>query len=352
MDEKKVKESCKTLTASRDWPIDTEAIEKLWSPIRKDFTLQEKVLLLKCLVQNDSVFRWLHLVSHVLPDVVSEDQNFINLIEIVVDKVKGDMAQGIFIRSLINIGERNPEMGIRLYTQLIDVSNDAVIPYSGLLLGGAAKKEFDKVFKIIKEDLGKRISVKVACLRALRVAFETNGPIQSVPVILNIFERMSLIPDHSIQIEVIRGLIDFDKFDPERCEKRLLEIATKGNSIARFTILDRIWFQSLNTQSKEIEILKICVEDNNVNVLESVARILSRKGQAFLEDSLEIVKRMLKKPVDSFVPDLSYYLKELCKNEPKSCIKTFQKWVESDQDLVFKFRVSRVLPYIQQDNSK
>jgi len=274
MKRNKVENWCETLTTRKDWPRDDEAIKKLWAPIEKDLTSEEQISLLNCLAQSHYIFRWLNLISYLLPDLITEDQNFINLIETVVDKVKGDMAQGIFIRSLINMGEKDPERGISLYARLTEVSSDLAIQYSGLILGGAAKRKFNKVFEIIERDLQKEeSSVKVACLKALRVAFETEGEIQFPSGIIDILDEMSENKDPSVQIEVVQGYIDFDKFDPERCEKKLLEIATKGNSMVRFTILDRLWLVSLNGQSTEIEILKICVEDNNVNVLERVALI-------------------------------------------------------------------------------
>jgi len=348
VDVEKVQTWCETLTTSKDWPIDNEEINKLWKPVEKDLTSEEQISLLNCLVQNSNVFRWLKLISYVLPNLFSEDQNFINLIEIVVDKVKGDMAQGIFIRSLINMGERDPEKGISLYSRIIEVSSDSTIHYSGLILGGASKKRFDKVYKIIKKDLQtEKVSVKVACLKALRVAFEAGEERQFQPEILDILEDMLEIKDPSLQTEVIQGYLDFDRFESRKCEQKLLEIANTGNSLARLTIADRLWFGKLEDQSKEIEILEICSEDNNIRVLESVARVLSRKGQAFLSDSLGIVRRLLKKPSHLYVPNLNYYFKELCKNELDACLSTLEKWKDCDTDPVFQFRISELLRDIE-----
>jgi len=343
VNKKKVNKLCENLITSREWPRDDEEIEKLWEPIKKDLTSQDQTILLTCLVQNDNVFKWLKLISYLLPSLFSEDRDFINLIEIVVDKVKGDMAQGDFIRSLINIGEKDPENGIGLYSRLIEVASDSAISYSGLILGGAAKKRFDEAFQIVKKDLqNEKMSVKVACLKALRVAFETKTDEKFPSEILDILEDMWEIGDPSVRTEVIQGYIDFDKFDPQKCEQRLLEIATNGDSSARFTITSRLWFTNLEDQSIEVEILKICSEDNDINVLENIARVLSRKGQKFLDDSLEIVKRMLKKPVYVSLPSLDYCLRELCKNKREYCVATFEKWKDADPDLVFRLRLSRL----------
>lgn len=340
MNGESVKNWCKTLTSSRDWPHDNEAIEKLWKPIKEDLTPKEQVSLLNCLVQKDNIFKWLYLVSHLIPELFSEDQNFITLIEIIIDKVKNDMAQGVFIRSLIDIGEKDPREGINLYHRLIEVSSDLTISYSGLILGGAAKRRFDDVFAIIERDLRKdKISIKIACLKALRVAFETEGVVEFPPRILDILEEMWKNKDPSVRTEVIQGYVDFRRYNPQVCEQKLLEIARTGSSLERLTITNRLWFQDLQDQSIEVEILKICSEDNNVNVFESVAHVLSRKGQAYLNDSLEIVRKMLKKYSLYDIPDLEYSVQKLCEKNREACQETFQKWHDSDKDLVFRFHL-------------
>jgi len=211
---------------------------------------------------------------------------------------------------------------------------------SGLILGGAAKRRFDDVYKIIEQDLQKdNISIKVACLKALRVAFETEGVVDFPPRILDILEEMWKNKNPSVRTEVIQGYVDFRQYKPQACEQKLLEIAETGSSLERLTITNRLWFQDLQDQSIEVKILKICSEDNNVNVLESVARVLSQKGQAFLSDSLEIVRKMLKKDSIYHIPNLEYSVKKLCEENWEACQETFQEWHDSDRDPVFRLRL-------------
>ena len=339
MSENKIVKWCETLRSRRDWPKDVDEIEDLWNPVRKDLTVDGQVTLLTCLVEKDYVFRWLKLISHLLPDLFSKDHSFVALLEIIVDKIKGDMAQGDFIRGLIRIGEEYPEKGIELYSFLVDVSNDLTIHYAGLILGGAAKQRFNEVFEIIERDIEKdRVSVKVACLRALRVAFETEGKTEFLNRILDILEKMWEIKDLSVRTEVIQGYVDFRRYNHEVCEQKLLEIAEVGSSLERLTITNRLWFENLEDQTIEIKILYICSEDNNVSVLNSVATVLSQKGQAFLNDSLEIVRRMLKKGPSYYIRNLEYAVKKLCENNLEVCQTAFEKW-DSDPDRTFRFRL-------------
>lgn len=339
MSEDKILRWCRILQSQKDWPRDDAKIENVWNPVRKDLTVADQVTLLTRLVERDYVFKWLKLISHLLPDLSSKDYNFVALLEIVIDKIKGDMAQGDFIRSLINIGERYPEKGVELYSFIVDVSNDLTITYAGLLLGGAARQRFSEVFNIVERDLKKdRMSVKVACLKALRVAFETEGEVEFPSKILDILENMWEIEDPSLRTEIIQGYVDFRHYNPEVCEHKLLEIAEGGSSSERLTITNKLWFENLEDRAIEIQILYICSEDDNINVLTSVVTILSQKGQAFLEDGLEMVRKMLKKGLLHHIPNLEYAVKKLCENNLKGCQETFEKW-GADPDLAFRFRV-------------
>lgn len=76
---------------------------KTWYPVKRDLTVDDQVTLLTRLVEKDYVFRWLKLISHLLPDLFSKDYSFVTLLETIIDKIKGDMAQGDFIRSLIKL---------------------------------------------------------------------------------------------------------------------------------------------------------------------------------------------------------------------------------------------------------
>lgn len=222
---------------------------------------------------------------------------------------------------------------------MVDVSNDLTIHYAGLVLGGAAKQRFGEVFEIIERDLKKgKISAKVACLKALRVAFETEGETEFPNRILDILGKIWEIKDPSVRTEEIQGYVDFRRYNHEVCEQKLLEIAEAGSSLERLTITNRLWFETLEDQTIEIQILYICSEDNNVSVLNSVATVLSQKGQTFLKDSLEIVRRILKKGQSYHIPKLQYTVKKLCENNLEVCQTTFEKW-DSDPDIIFRFRL-------------
>lgn len=340
MKSEKIQDICEGLIKQRKWPHDSKEIASIWEPIKQTLSSKEQIALLTCLIKNDNIFKWLYSITYLIPDLFSESEAFINLLQIVVDKVKGDMAQGIFIRSLIDTSEKKSEVAIRLYSRLIEIADEITIEYSGLILGGAAKKKFSEVFKIIKKGLKQeRVSVKIACIKALRVAFEASGETKFPPEILDILDEMATTQDRWLLAEITNAYIDFNRFNPVRCEQKIIEFVNFKPSM-RNVILYRLWFVDLQNKEKEIEILKICSEEDDPNVLEGVLRVLSRKGQSFLEDSLEITKKILSKPYT--LPEMDYYLKEMCKNDMAVCQSKFEEWKKSENHFL-SFRVKMLL---------
>jgi hypothetical protein len=200
---KNVSQWCDELTTQRKFAFSKDEIEETWEPVKKELKNDEQIDLLICLIKRDSVFKWLYVISYYLSSLFSEEQNFTTLIEIVIDKIKGDMAQGVFVQSLINIGESDPERAIHFYSKLIETANETTIHYAGLILGGAAKRKFPETFEKIKTGLREGTpAVKVACLKALRVAFETKGKTEFPEEIFEIMEQMLKSPESILKMEV------------------------------------------------------------------------------------------------------------------------------------------------------
>ena len=87
MYEEKISEWFGKLTSSRTYPIKLDETKALWDPIKDQLDIAEQIELLKRLVEKD-VFRWLHLISNVFPELFSEDPDFLSLLDLVVYKIR------------------------------------------------------------------------------------------------------------------------------------------------------------------------------------------------------------------------------------------------------------------------
>ena len=161
-------------------------------------------------------------------------------------------------------------------------------------------------------------------------------------------EELSKIQESSLKTEIIGAYIDFDKFDPEIAENRLFEISSSGDSVERYTITRRLWFTNLVNQDREIEILRECAKDKNPQVQANLFQVFGQKGKLFLDESLEIIKSMLKSDGYHSNSMSDFYFQELCKEKNQHCVETLEKWLGDEKaDTMFCFYVSQLLVLIR-----
>jgi len=340
----KTEEIYKSLTAKRIWPLKQSEIEEIWLPIKAQLNCQEQMQLLICLSRESYIFPWLKLISYAIPDISPKESGFIDLLENVVSKIKNDLAQGDFVNSLVKLGETQPDQAVELYESLTKVEDYSLIHYSGLILGGVAKKDFQKAWAMIERDFAKGFyPVQVACIKALRVGLEKIDFSDNSEEIFAMLKIALAQSDDSLRIEAIHSYIDFDKVNPKICEEALKDVAKTGQSLLRLVIVDRLWLVDLENKENEIEILKLCAKDNDQRVIESIARVLSTKGQRFLGDSLEIIRELLKKPYSVHGAMFDYYLQEFGKDKLPSILESIKQWSKTDKDETWRLKASGIL---------
>ena len=105
------------------------------------------------MADDESIFRWLDFISSKIPIMV-ENAQILNLLKKIIQKVKGDMAQGSFIQSLISIGEKDSKKGIQLYTHMTAGQDTDLIQYAEFqVLGGVGKRNFSLIIDYINKAL-------------------------------------------------------------------------------------------------------------------------------------------------------------------------------------------------------
>ena len=340
----KVEEIYKSLTVKRIWPLKPSEIDEIWQPIKRQLNSEEQMQLLICLSKESYIFPWLKVISSAIPDFLPIEKSFVELIENVVAKVKNDMAQGDFVNSLIELGKKQPEQAIELYKKLSKNEDRVVIQYSGLILGGAAKTDLKLIFPIAKTDFNEgSYPTQVACIRAIRVGLEGIDFPSFSEEVFGILERAIGQNDEAVKIEAIQGYIDFDRANPTVSEEALKSVARAGSSTLRLVIIDRLWLTNLQVRENEIQILKLCAQDNDQRVLESIARVLSKKGSTFLADSMEIIRELVKKPFSIHGTMFDYYLQEFGKDNLASILEGIEQWAKSDKDEEWSFKAAMFL---------
>lgn len=350
MDNEKIEEIKQILHNEKAKFWKTEEIEDYIRTYNLDNA--QLMTILDYLVDDDYIFKWLDFICKKLPQV-AEENNFVDLLKKIISKIKNDMAQGNFIRALINIGEKDARLGVSLYQEMILNRDIDLIAYSSLPLGGAGKKQYGEVFALIKDGFNNQSPyIKAASVKALRVVFEGANKLREPDEIFKLLHMCSSEgEDPIVRLEAAKAFFDFSRFRYEYCVQHLFEFAKSRNSEIRFTLANTMMLQDLQKREDGIEILAMCAKDENKNVLSRVALALSRKGSEFPEKSLRIIKEWIVNGKYFDVYEVDYAIREIGKTHLARCINEVVSWIkEKDEKDHLQFFIPIVLSELSSQN--
>lgn len=353
MEYKNIERLCREVISIWEWPEDLESAISQWESFDLDIASSDLVKLFTCIVENDNVFRWIYIIGEKLPELTAVDDEFINLIELVYRKTKGDLAQGPVIRGIINIGNSRPGEGIKLHDLMIQNENEDSIFIAGLILGGVGKNNFNEAFETIKEYIENESPyIRATSIRSLRVIFEEAESILEKGKIFEILNQLSKPEESSlVKKEVASFYIDFNRFDIEEYTKGLVKLAKQENSDVRFVIVDRLWLKDLGDINRELEILKECAKDDNKIVLGRVALVLAKVGKIKPKEAMNIIKNWIKQKTRFEIGrDFEYCLNEIGKGDLLESINIVKTWILAETDPYFLYHIPSVLAELSVSN--
>jgi len=311
---------------------------------QQEIELSEDLILtlLERFTEGD-IWKWLKYIGYKLPQFASTKERFIELLEKVAGKVRGDMAQGPFIGALIDIGSTDPKLGFALSEEM--AKKESLIFYSSFPLGGAGRTDYEEAFNFIKKGIeNSNPELRAASIRALRVIFEKEEELKKSTEIFQILKNVSNEKeDIVVRNEVANAYIDFNKFNPKECTDKLLRLANQGDPSIRLNLAYSLQTAELVHGEDVIKTLKICSKDNDERVLKRVSIALAFKGKEYPEDTLEIVKDWVKRGKYFHVSEIEYCLQEIGKGYLDRCIKVVEDWIENEKDGRFEFFIPIIL---------
>jgi len=292
---------------------------------------------------DDDIFKWLEFIAHKLPELASVDPEFLGLLKKIVNKIKRDLAQGMFVKSLIAIGSTDPVLGFSLYNKMI--KDEDLTVYAGLPLGGASKKDFDKGFRLIVEGFeNKNPSARVASIKALRVLFENEYELKKATEIFCILDKASNeAEDVYVRLEATEAYCEFERFNRDECVAQLKKLAQQREWRIRMSLATRLWVWGLSQGKDEIDLLKICAQDENEQVLWRVSFALAKKGKEHPEASMQIIKDWVERDKYSKIHEIEYCLREIGKDNLEKLISSVETWIENEENWRFRFFIPRIL---------
>ncbi len=327
-------------------------IDKLLSG--KNLSKEDLLLLINILV-NDDIFAWLDFISSKIEDIAEDNSLFVNLISSIIDKVKNDLSQGNFIRALISLGENKPELGIKIYDEIIKHSRkEQVILYAGLILGGVGRKQPEKIIPYLKKmllsdkDFFIDENIKIASVRCTRVMIEKKDKLDNEDFY---FDLLKVVSDsnnsESIKFEAINLNFDMFKFNKDICYNNLVSLSSLNSSDnLKYQIADRLWIWGLKDFDYEFKLIEKLAESSNQNVLSRIAYYLAKNNQHNKEKTFNIFKEWIKRDKEFYVRELDYMLEEMGKADFEYYFKKIIDWIKIEEDFKIIYSVSRLVDHL------
>ncbi|MEM2914584.1 MAG: hypothetical protein QXH91_04185, partial [Candidatus Bathyarchaeia archaeon] len=93
----------------------SEDIEQFFDNLKVSIDEDSWVEILDKLAEDTNIFRWFSFICKKLPSIAKAEKPFIDLISKVIQRVKTDMSSGLLCTSFIEIGSKNPDLGLKLF---------------------------------------------------------------------------------------------------------------------------------------------------------------------------------------------------------------------------------------------
>ncbi len=294
---------------------------------------QELYELIKYLIK-ENIFRFLYVVSNVIQDLASDDEEFIEIIELVIDKIKDDLAQGPFIDSLTAIGKSNPRLAMKIASKLLESSSPEC---SSFLIGGAFHELVEESNALITESLhSENPRQQVAAIKALRIAYK-DSEMSDKEKIFTIFEQTSKSDFMKVKLESMEAFLDFYDKDVEK-SKKIIENLARGHTECKFRLAYRIWIRSPFDEETDLHFLEICSQESDINVKRNVLFALACFVKKYPNKVLEILAKYTIRDGYDF-EDMGYVLGELGKTNAASALTIILDWIRTEHNSRLSFHI-------------
>ena len=299
--------------------LPSDVIEQ-WKLLDISLSDEELFNVAQWLIQDD-VFWWLDLISYLLPKIVS-NVAFLDLVSSIANQVRGDLAQGPFIKALITIGEKQPILAKKLYKKIIsDYPN--FLDYGGLLLGGVARIDNHVREKILNEVIEKSANECESLIRAIRVAFEKAEQMDS-----RVFHTLQILKekeDSKIKREIALAYFDFYVHNKQKSFDELSKLSRSNDWVVRYSIANQLSMRELDTEHL-LELINILSDDTESSVLNQVTMAIARKCNTQTEFCMSIIKKWAVEGKYREISNINWTLNQIGKADLKQSLLIAKNW--------------------------
>ena len=325
----------------------------------KDLSNSDLLFLLYLLASGRDIFSWLNFISVRLKIVAGDNSVFTNLISMIIQKIKGDMAQGDFIKSLIQLGQEKPELSLKIYERIVKSREEDTIHYAGFILGGAGKVKTIEVRNYIlktlnHEDYGDIDSIKIAVAKATRIILQDLPESEDKTFFFDVLSKISNVSyPEDLKAEAINLSFQLYKFNKDICYNIIFKLMTETKfEFLKSQVADKLWIFGLEDSEAEFKLIQNLSETNNQNILSKIAYYLAKNNVKDKDKTFEIFQYLTRKERIVYVSELYYTLEEMLSSDSDYYINKFIEWIRGEKDSYTLYSISRLMEHVSAKDVK
>lgn len=288
-------------------------------------TREEKIRILSEISKKD-VFGYSTFLSNSIPLIAENDAIFLELLEIIIQATKGDLATGWFEMALVKIGKENPTLGIKLSKKMQQI--EPIQDFSSAPLGGVGYENYSKIEKIVDSMLTSENPKEVTLgIRVIRIAFSR----KEIDNKQEIFSKIQTILKHDnkdVSLEATLFFLEFYEQEPKLSQEHLLELAKMDDS-HKGIITRHLWIHPIKDENNAIELIKECYNSKNQNIQHLTYYALTKYTKIKHKEIMSIIRQSFENEALSY-GSLEELIRELGKNALHETLNDFEEWLGTD----------------------
>jgi len=222
--------------------------KKFYDETFSHYPYEEQKIIVWGLIQRD-LFAYLRLIQEFMLSITDKSEDFVDFLDVVYDKMRGDLTIGGLFNKLVELGENNKAAG-KILNQINNSKNEHIRYLAGFVLGGLARKNKG----VLLDELEKTNFTRLALCEAIRVAYREEKYDPKLDIIL------SKVEENGADIELatlVSIYFRFAKSGTKEFIPRLFVIAKKQNELANMQLLMDISSEKGVDKKELLELIEI-----------------------------------------------------------------------------------------------
>lgn len=299
-----------------------EEQKRRYTEITKGLSIKQKQELLEELLETD-LWSYFQLITEILFDIASDNEDYMKLLEKVYLKVKNDMASAPFFNMLVDLGQNKKDIGIKIYNKIQGESNNEELKViSGLILGGYSMND-NTILEKLLEDKKLIYPITNTILKAVMVKserlFDKNNNYKLSEKEYKFLDFVSQADDERFLRELMNLFIFLNEIKKNYFYNKIKELMRKKKS----NINRMFWIRrsKLKLSSKEFfelaELTKDCGEYALRELIHALVLENYNRSKGEVKNISELLIYWINKDLEFKITDFDWALEELNRKNEK-----------------------------------